>query len=796
MLAPRWRKVLGDLSNNPTRTALVVLSIAIGVFAVGMVTGGREILIRDLNGDWNAVNPASASIAANNIDEDLVQVIRRMPGIADAQASRSITVRALTSAGEWKDLQLAVVRNVEDRRMYVPTPLSGQWPPKRRTIVLERSALPFLGTSEGSPLRVELRNGDQFTFRVSGTVYNIGSGFPTPLANLGYGYINDETAALLGLPESYDSVDILVAEQRYDVEHVRAIAKQVEAKIENSGRTSNGMFISEPGVHPADDFIQAFTLLLGIIGFFAVLLSAFLVINTIGALLTQQLRQLGVMKSIGARTRDIVQLYLVTVLAFGALSLLVAIPLGVLGAWGLAAFFAALLNFNIATVTPTPTVLTLQIMTGLVIPLLAALPPVISGTRVTVREAFGSPGLGKGRFGRSRIDRLLEHIRFLSRPMLLSLRNTFRRKGRLALTLTTLTLAGTIFMAVMSERDSLNTTIDAVYAQLNTDVFIYLDRPYRTAMLDRLSAVPGVRAVEYWSSYNVRVVAADDNESTETYSVSSVPADGESINVTITEGRWLLPGDEGAVVLTSSYLTDYPEVTVGDSMRIKVNGKELDLRVVGISRAPFPFSAMYVNLPTFSRQVGEARRASELKLITDARDTTAQERVLAQASTMLKRAGVQVTLARTLTAFRAQNNIGIDMVIFFLLLMAMLLAAVGGLGLMGTMSINVLERTREIGVMRAIGAGNRTIQQIVIVEGVLIGAMSWVIGALLSVPVGYGMNIGLAAIFQSEDAFTFVFSMQGVLLWLAIVTVLAICASFLPAWNAARVTVRDVLAYE
>ena len=105
MLAPRWRKVLGDLSSNPTRTILVVLSIAIGVFAVGTVTGGREILIRDLNGDWNAVNPASASIVADDIDEDLVQVIRRMPGVAEAQASRSITVRALTPTGEWKDLQ-------------------------------------------------------------------------------------------------------------------------------------------------------------------------------------------------------------------------------------------------------------------------------------------------------------------------------------------------------------------------------------------------------------------------------------------------------------------------------------------------------------------------------------------------------------------------------------------------------------------------------------------------------------------------------------------------------------------
>jgi putative ABC transport system permease protein len=796
MLAPRWHKVIGDLWGNKTRTALVVLSIAIGVFAIGMVTGGREILVRDLNGDWNAVNPASASIAAEGIDQELIEVIRRMPGIADAQASQSVTLRAQTPSGEWKDLQLSVIRDVEDVRMYVPTPLSGQWPPERRFVVLERSALPFLSTSEGSPLRVETRGGDQHTFTVGGAVYNIGSGFPTSLSSIAYGYINGETADLLGLPASYNSVDILVAENRFDEEHVRAIAEQVEAKIEKSGRVSGGLFVSKPGVHPADDFIQAFTLLLSIIGFFALLLSAFLVINTIGALLTQQIRQIGVMKSIGARSRDIVQLYLVTVLAFGALSLLVAVPLGVLGAWGLAAFFVALLNFDIATVAPTPAVLAQQIAAGLLIPLVAAFFPIIGGTRVTVREALGGPGLGKGRFGRGRLDKLLERVRFLSRPMLLSLRNTFRRKGRLALTLTTLTLAGTMFMAVISERASLNTTIDDVFAQLNTDVFIYLDGQYRMAALDKLAAVPGVAAVEYWSSYNARAIAADDSESTETYSVSSVPADGQSIKVTMSEGRWLLPEDYGAVVLTSGYLADYPDVRVGDKVRVKVNARELTLSVVGISRAPFPFSAMYVNLPTFSRQMGDPGQASEVKLIADVRDTATQDRVAAASGDLLKTAGVQVTLTRTLTAFRAQSNISIDMIIYFLLLMAMLLAAVGGLGLMGTMSINVLERTREIGVMRAIGAGNWALQRIVIAEGVLIGAISWVIGAILAAPIAYGMNIGLAAIFQSEDAFTFVFSVPGVLMWLGIVTALATLASSLPAWSASRVTVRDVLAYE
>ncbi len=78
----------------------------------------------------------------------------------------------------------------------------------------------------------------------------------------------------------------------------------------------------------------------------------------------------------------------------------------------------------------------------------------------------------------------------------------------------------------------------------------------------------------------------------------------------------------------------------------------------------------------------------------------------------------------------------------------------------------------------------------------LIGLISWCLGAILSAPVGYLMNKGMEVAFDDEGLYTFVFSFEGVWLWLAIVIGLASLASFLPAWNASRVTIRDVLAYE
>jgi putative ABC transport system permease protein len=140
-------------------------------------------------------------------------------------------------------------------------------------------------------------------------------------------------------------------------------------------------------------------------------------------------------------------------------------------------------------------------------------------------------------------------------------------------------------------------------------------------------------------------------------------------------------------------------------------------------------------------------------------------------------------------------TMGLDTLTIFLLIMSGLTAAVGSIGLTGTMSMNVLERTREIGVMRAIGATDRQIMKQVIIEGIIIGLISWIMAALLAFPISslmsYIINI---SIFGVPGKYSF--TITGFIIWLGIVIVLSIISSILPARNAARLTIREVLAYE
>jgi len=175
-------------------------------------------------------------------------------------------------------------------------------------------------------------------------------------------------------------------------------------------------------------------------------LSVFLMINTVSALLAQQKRQIGVMKAIGGSTLQILGMYLVMVMLYGAAALVLAVPLGVVGAQSLSRGLATYFNFDLFSMNVPPQAILIQLVIGLVLPVLASVVPFLTGLRISPAEAMSSYTMGRGRFGASRFDRLISgaNLWFTRglpvRSLLLSLRNTFRSKGRLALTLITLTL--------------------------------------------------------------------------------------------------------------------------------------------------------------------------------------------------------------------------------------------------------------------------------------------------------------------------------------------------------------------
>jgi putative ABC transport system permease protein len=127
--------------------------------------------------------------------------------------------------------------------------------------------------------------------------------------------------------------------------------------------------------------------------------------------------------------------------------------------------------------------------------------------------------------------------------------------------------------------------------------------------------------------------------------------------------------------------------------------------------------------------------------------------------------------------------------------MSFLFAIVGGLGLMSMMSLNVLERTQEIGIIRVVGGIGKVITQIVIIESIVVGLLSWLVGSLLAYPVSKLMSIALGNTMLNVPL-THVFPLRGLVLWLLFILVLAVLASVIPARSASRLVIRETLSYE
>jgi putative ABC transport system permease protein len=684
-------------------------------------------------------------------------------------------------------------------RFQRPKLLEGEWP-GRGGVVLERTSMARLPVKTGDTIQVTTASGLQRQLRVTGIVWDQTVQALAPGAQA---YATMETLEYLGLGRHFNYLSYAVADNAGSEEQVRQVGRAIQDQFRLSGRLVAYSGAQDPGKHYLTDYLNAILALLAAMGALSLLLSGFLVVNTVSALLSQQIRFIGMMKAIGARTGQLMGMYLVLLLWFGAIALLVAAPLALGLGYLVTKTIAQAFNFAPSPFGIEPLPLALMATLSLGVPLLAGAFPVMAGARTTVREAISGYGLSAG-YGKGLVDRFFRHVRGLSRPLSISLRNTFRRKARFGLTFATLALAGALFTGVLTTQNSMSVTVERIYHYYWADVNVDLDRFARVGTVsDILADIPGVGAVEGWTSASAEVLPPRDQATgsreaaTDRIMVVAPPPDSALVVREVQAGRWLLPEDENAIVMSTTTMKSHPEWKIGSRVQLELSDKvEAEFVIVGI----FPFVSgegnkfNMVSNKYLAEVLNLRGQAAMYRIVTSPRDNATQDRVRDSVTAELKRLGYKATVSSLHTTVDAVGMI-FNAIVLLMGVMALLLAVVGGLGLSGTMGMNVMERTREIGVMRSIGASNGAIRKLVIVEGLLIGLISWIGGALLGLPVGQ-LLCGILGTMLFGLPLHFVPSSIGPVAWLIIVIVVSTVASLLPAWSASRLTVREVLAYE
>jgi putative ABC transport system permease protein len=349
-------------------------------------------------------------------------------------------------------------------------------------------------------------------------------------------------------------------------------------------------------------------------------------------------------------------------------------------------------------------------------------------------------------------------------------------------------------MAVASVNTSIDATVNRIAEHRRFDLWADLSKPRPAALLERETlAVPGVTQVESWLTRQATRQRPDRTESSVIMLVGQ-PPDSPFFRPELVSGRWLKPDDTNAVVVDTGVLNSEDDIAVGDSVRFKIGEVEQDFRVVGVIRGDFSGGSARVNLPYLDKITNADGAVSSVVVRTAQHDAASTKAVADAVSDHLDEKGLAVSQVETERNLMDTIAGSLSIVVVFLVIMAGLLAAVGGIGLSGTMSINVMESTREIGVMRAIGASNGSLYQVFITEGVVVGVISWLLGAVIAYPLAMGLTWALELAIRFP--LSFAFSPGGVALWLVFVLVISVFASLLPAYRAARVSVAEAIAYE
>ncbi|MEY2818061.1 MAG: macrolide export ATP-binding/permease protein MacB, partial [Chloroflexota bacterium] len=469
----RWVKVYRDLWINRSRTVLIILSIAVGVFAIGLIGMSQLALLRSLDEQYAAMHPADAILLTEPmLNDDFVEGIRNMHGVEEAEGRRYLPLRiSLDGKGEtWRDLTLYALQDYEDQRLLLVRQQDGIFPPEKGQVLLERASMIYIGAEPGDQILVKTSDGRQYHLEVTGRVHDLYR-IPPVLEGWIYGYVDMSTFRWMGEAEGYNELYV-----RYqDPTQIQALTEKVADRIEGVELPVYRKTLPPAGEHPLNYIINTLMVILGLVAVLAMLLSALLVVNVISALIAQQEKQIAIMKAIGARSGQIVGLYFSMVFILGLVACIIAIPLSVYGADELAEFAAEQVNFDAPHIRFTWQALLFQLGVGLLVPLIAAAPTIINGTKVSPARVLSEYGISQVWGGAGMLDRVLSRFPTFTRDTLLALRNPFRKRGRLILSLITLTFAGAVFMAIVNLRSSLNASLSEMFSFWRYDSWVILD---------------------------------------------------------------------------------------------------------------------------------------------------------------------------------------------------------------------------------------------------------------------------------------------------------------------------------
>lgn len=777
MLGTRSRKILRDIWAHKTRTVLVAINIFVGVLGVVTLISASDLMIRttknDLHEDELAMVYMNVTLQDySDIDNvETLATLRAHPGVTVVEGwlgdhlfwkspddDSFIDGTILASSEPLGQIQIAPARLIEGNY-----PLVGQ-----HELAVERRMAQ----------RYNLNVGDEVVIRILRDL----AGRPDPAAP-----IPEETWTISG-PRGFTFInarfeDYAAASREYG-NFIR--------RIENDTPYDSG---DEELQDPADSiFLSAIEDTMSALAMLSVLVmivAGFLVFTVINTLVTQQVRQIGIMKSIGATRWDAFRIYAGIALIYGVIGSILGVLLGIPASFEVSEVLASQINVYIDEFTISVMGVVAGVAMGLGIPLLAAIVPVYFGTRISILDAITDLGIS-GRYKAGLLEGFIKRLPF---PTIVrqALANVSQKKIRLFLMTLTFTLAAGAFMGVMAVFLSLDRQLDDMFATYNFEIVIIPEQEQDAESITQVvEAMDDTDAVYPSYSWDAFVPSESGGESTHLW-VVGFDTNSDSIQFHLDDGTgWQDdPAREGIVL--SRPKANALGKSSGDPIRLTYGDQTIETQVIGIDTNAeedgyMPWQSLY----KLTHSPSEEPCPSTLVVQLNNRETSAGDvdKVIGEIREELLHNGIFAGFFNQVGEEEEIGTLVLAMGMIFNIA-SVLLAIVAAIGLLTMLSISVFERQREIGVMRSVGASSRVVASQFLIEGLVIGMLGW----LLGIPLSYGISEAFEDVIPWE-AFEFQYPLTIILLGLVGTLVLAAIASLWPSMTAARKTVSDILRYQ
>ncbi len=791
MLSALLRKSITDLTRRKARTLFTVSTLALAVASIAILAV-PALIDRSMQAEVRSERLAHVTLNTRPLPLSDAQLasLAALPNVEAVEARSEVETRIYV--GERRAAARVIgVRDFSRQSVDVVRLASGALPERANEVLVDvqDANQDIYGGRTGDSVHILGAGGKETRLLISGEARNIGGGQLVADDDVVVLYATTETVETLTGAPGYSRLAFRLADTS-----PAALSSTVETLQKSFGELpgftgfSNLPEVRAAGDWPGKEDSEAFVEFFGVITLLALLSALVLISNTVTTLVSEQTGEIGIMRAVGARRRQIAMVYVKTSLLLGALGTLAGLALGLALSNLIARFFGSTFFAVDVGFGADATVLVVSVVVGVLAPPLAALPAIRRGTRIDLREALESTGSAVG--GQDAGDRALRRVRFLPRAMQIGLRGIGRRKRRSLATALLVALAVGNLLAVLGLAASVTEASRTSWGDHLEDIRVWTsgDTVFDARAARIIRSTPGVAEAQPALVNDVEL----SGEEAFVWGVVHKPL----IRYRIAEGRWFSSGEDRVaerVAVIERNLAERTGTEVGELITLTTAAGPARLRIVGIaSNQQEDGNLLFLPLKTLRSLLSEPtgvstywiRTSSPDKALVDGTANALEDRLGARGY----ETGGEITYVEEQNEISSYRTLTTSIAV-----LGFLIVAISMVGLANAITMSVIERTREIGILRCIGARARDVRRIFATEGVTLALVGWLAG----IPIGYGLDRALVWLVREVVGvrLPFAFPPGNVVLALAGTIALALVIMLLPIRRAVRFRPGEAIRY-